>query len=305
MQIRLLIWIKLYYQKPDLNMLIGKFHFKLNIVLFLLTIFFIIDKMMLLPVSAAVFKVKEFVIEGNKGIVLTFLPPFKLSPAASRPGQTVNVWAKTEGAIAVINGGYFNHSDGFPVSHVIVNGEKKTEPEKNQALVNNNVLKAILPGIFNERAEIRVITNGSVYSQEIVPHNAPIKEGFKLVHSLQAGPQLLPVLNLEKEGFIIKDKKGKIIRDGIGSYLPAARSAIGLTKKGELLFVAVSSSGKKHGITISQLATLMKGLNCISAMALDGGSSTSLTWKLGYKWKTFVGSGKTPVRVNSVLSVLP
>jgi len=255
--------------------------------------------------AKTIIQARGFFWKGNKVQVL-IIPGFaKVRPVVSRPGNTVPDWAKLEGAVAAINGGYFNHSDGWPVSQVIADGIKKTNPEKNQDLLNNLTLKPILSRIFNERTEWRELSNGENIIWEILPHKIPVKKGFKLVHSLQAGPQLLPFIDLEKEGFIIKNKNGIIIRDGIGSSSHAARSALGLTAKGEILFVAVSSAGKNGGVTIVQLAELMKELQAISAMALDGGSSTTLTWKEENIWKTFVGSGKSPAVVNSALVVLP
>ena len=49
----------------------------------------------------------------------------------------------------------------------------------------------------------------------------------------------------------------------------------------------------------------MKELKAKSAMALDGGSSTTLVWYEEKILKTFVGSGKSPASVNSALLVFP
>jgi hypothetical protein len=225
-----------------------------------------------------------------------------LCPAVEKTGLTVPEFVKKFGAVAAINGGYFNHSDGWPVSHVIINGLLTTKPEKNKALTANQVLKPILPKIFSNRVELRILKKWKLVKWVIQPHSANVEKGWFLLHSLQAGPELLPEKNLVNEGFIIKNKNGKIVRDGIGSQGLAARSALGITKNGEILFVTVS--GKK-GITINQLANLMSELKVSSAMALDGGSSTTLVWKENENIRTFVGSSKTPAQVNSALLVFP
>jgi exopolysaccharide biosynthesis protein len=75
------------------------------------------------------FNVKEIVWNGNNVLVIKIPPNLNILPAASLPGHSVKDWAKIEGGIAAINGGYFNHSDGWPVSKVLVNGVSKTEPE--------------------------------------------------------------------------------------------------------------------------------------------------------------------------------
>jgi exopolysaccharide biosynthesis protein len=270
--------------------------------LFLILIFFLIT----LPTQAkSELQVKEFSWRDNKVQVIIIPATANILPAAARPGLTVLNWSERKGAIAAINGGYFNHSDGWPVSKVMVNGKAVTNPEQNRALLNNKILKPVLFRVFYERPEWRLLLNGNKILREIVPHRTTVKPGYKLVHSLQAGPQLLPVMDLAKEGFTIKNKKGETIRDGIGSQQHSARSAIGIKAKGETLFVGVSSTGKGKGITVPQLAELMKELGSVSAMALDGGSSTSIAWKEGKNWNFFVGSGKTSAVVNSVLLVLP
>src|SRR5687767_3798080 len=84
---------------------------------------------------------KQFSWKGNKVQLIIVQPGAKVLPVASRPGRSVVFWAKTTGALAAINGGYFNHSDGWPVSTVIVDGVKKTDPEKNAALLKNKALQ--------------------------------------------------------------------------------------------------------------------------------------------------------------------
>lgn len=220
----------------------------------------------------------------------------RVVPVARRPGRTVPGWVADTGAIAGINGGYFNHSDGWPVSHVLADGRALTDPEHNRALRDNPQLRPILPTIFGARAEWRALSDGR---WAIAPHDAPV--GGTLVDALQAGPTLLPHPALEQEGFVTRDAHGRVLRDGIGSLAPAARSALGLTAEGDLLLVAVGG----RGLTIAQLAALMTHLGATRAMALDGGSSTTLVWKSGARVHCFVGSNRTPAIVNSALVVLP
>jgi exopolysaccharide biosynthesis protein len=81
--------------------------------------------------------------------------------------------------------------------------------------------------------------------------------------ALGAGPLLLRdgaiALDPQSEGF----KSDKIL------WQEAARSAVGLTADGRILFVAAKG-------TIRQLAALMKALGCQHAMNLDGGASSCL-----------------------------
>jgi hypothetical protein len=206
--------------------------------------------------------------------------------------------------MAAINGGYFNHSDGQPVSHVSIDGAPANNPRLNRALLDNPVLQPVLPLIFDQRVEWRQTSDWRGTRWGIVPHAAPA-DGT-LVHALQAGPRLLPTRDLVGEGFVLKDARGRVTRDGIGSTSPAARSALGLTKDGDLLLVATAGSSKAvRGLTIAELADLMRDLGALDAMNLDGGSSTSMAWRKAGGWKTFVGSGNGPALVHSALLVLP
>ena len=231
----------------------------------------------------------------------------RVRPAAHRPGHAVLDWARREGAIAAINGGFFNHSDGYPVSHVVANGRALTRPEANRALLDNPALQPLLPAIWNRRVEWRALSApGGPLVWAIAPHDAPPAAGETLVHALQAGPALLPASDLAGEGFVKRDARGAIVRDGIGSQAPAARSALGLAADGGMLWVAVAGSdGHGRGLTIAGLADLMRSLGAVSAMALDGGSSTTLVWRDGARWHQFVGTGHGAAAVNSVLLLGP
>lgn len=245
-------------------------------------------------------------VAGTQAHVLTVPAQATVKPVAARPGRTVPAWARHAGAVAAINGGYFNHSDGAPVSHVTADGKPLTDPRRNQALTGNPALVPVLPRIFDARVEWRALEGPGGRRWAFAPHQAPVPAGFRLRHALQAGPALLPAMDLTGEAFVLKDARGRVTRDGIGTAGRAARSAIGLTAGGELLLVAVAGSPKRGtGVTIAQLAALMRGLGARSAMALDGGSSTTLAWREGAKWRTFTGSGEGPARVNSALVVLP
>jgi hypothetical protein len=245
-------------------------------------------------------------VAGTQAHVLTVPTQAAVRPVAARPGRTVPGWARHAGAVAAINGGYFNHSDGAPVSHVLADGKALTDPRRNRALTGNPVLVPVLPRIFDARVEWRALEGPLGCRWTFAPHQAPVPAGFRLRHALQAGPALLPAMDLTGEAFVSRDARGRVTRDGIGSASRAARSAIGLTAGGELLLVAVAGSPKRGtGVTIAQLAALMRRLGATSAMALDGGSSTTLTWREGQHWRTFTGSGEGPARVNSALVVVP
>ncbi len=186
--------------------------------------------------------------------------------------------ARKEKALAAINGGFFNLSNGESTSYVVINGKPQCEPKHNKALVENPTLKPYLETIFN-RSELRILENKEGQRKaRIMPHNTAIPDGWTLIHSLQAGPMLIPTLTESEEAFVRKTDAGKII-DSIGSHKRAARTAVGVTHDNHILFFCVANKGQEEfssGITLAELAKTMADLGCAQAINLDGGTSTTM-----------------------------
>lgn len=218
-------------------------------------------------------------------------------PQASRPGKTLEAFVARHNAVAGINAGYFNHSDGWPVSHVLYHGVPQTHPEDNRALKTNPALVPILGKILNHRAEWRA---AEAQPWRIAFHDDPVPERPRLLNALQAGPRLLPAMDLVGEGFIFRDARGRVVRDGIASMRRATRSALGLRSNGDMVLVGVGAPG----LTLSNLALLMAKEGAVTALNLDGGSSTGLVWREHGRVRAFHGDhGSAPI--NSVLLVGP
>ena len=243
-------------------------------------------------------RVRPMSFEGAPVLVLHVTSGAKILPVAGRPGKTVLEWARSRHAEAAINGGYFNHSDGFAVSAVRADGKPLTHPRRNRALLDNPVLRPLLGRIFEARSEWRALAGPQGIRWAIAPHDAPVAPPWRVVDSLQAGPSLLPAPALVDEGFVI-ERKGVVLHDGIGSASRAARSALGLDASGNMLLVVAA----RPGLTMTQLSGLMSRLGARRAMALDGGSSSAIAYRTRGGWRTFVG--ETTARVNSALLVMP
>lgn len=85
-------------------------------------------------------------------------------------------------------------------------------------------------------------------------------------HIISGGPYLV------KNGEVFVDMTAQKLQ-AIGGRNP--RSAIGYTKDNDLILVAVDGrEGSSIGMTLTELANLMKSLGCINAINLDGGGST-------------------------------
>ena len=238
---------------------------------------------------------------------------WKLLPALQEKTAPTSRAAAEHSASAAVNGGYFNLSNGLSTSYIVIDGKTVADPHDNQALTSNLKLKDFLPQIYN-RSEIRFLKKAagtdSHIEIEIANHNDKVPDDMKLESSLQAGPRLLPSLTDEEEAFIRKQPDGTVV-DSISCRKPAARTAFGITPDGYALILTVSGKGQdkeSSGITLEQLADLMRRLGCRQAINLDGGSSTSM-----YVRFADLNCAQTPVvcakepetLVKSVLLLLP
>ncbi len=184
--------------------------------------------------------------------------------------ETVEEVVEETNALAGINGGFFDPNNKKTISYIYKNNRYIGNPWLNENLINNNVLKKYLDKIFN-RAEFRILNCSNSYKYSIKYHSEETMPGCTLISSIQAGPILLEKMDLEKEFFVLK-KDNKVIRSSAGVLKKYARSAIAI--KGEsILLIAVSND---NPMTIKELSKLLKEMDVDSAMALDGGSSTSM-----------------------------
>lgn len=162
--------------------------------------------------------------------------------------ETLSQMAKRHGAVAAVNGGFFNSSGGLPIGALIKDG---------QLLSTEDLL----------RTAVGIKENNQLF----LGYYAPAKESIpNLKHLVTAGPLLVlegqPLWQGVVEGF-----RGSILKR-------AARTAAGVNKQGHLLFVVVDGRQKdpKAGLSLEEMAYLMVDLGAQSAAALDGGGSSAM-----------------------------
>ncbi|MBD2180368.1 phosphodiester glycosidase family protein [Planktothrix sp. FACHB-1355] len=225
-----------------------------------------------------------------QSVVHTLLIPktsrFSVRPVVSPTLEPVENVAATHQTFAAINGGFFDPVNQKTTSIVIRQGELIADPKLNERFINNPKNAPYLDKMLN-RSELRRYICGGTIRYDINFRNEPIPDSCRLVDALGGGPRLLPELGLVPEGFA-DVANGKIIRDALGSNRPNARTAIGITLDGSLLWVMVAQKPEKptsSGMSLSELAKFMKSLGVEKAMNLDGGSSSSFY----YKGQTFYG----------------
>ncbi|KAM3099624.1 phosphodiester glycosidase family protein [Phormidesmis sp. 146-12] len=204
---------------------------------------------------------------------------FEVMPVLSNATETIEQFARREGAIAVINGGYFDPQNQQSTSYVVVNGQVVADPKQNDRLMENPTLKPYLERILN-RSEFRRYQCDQTIRYAFALHRDPVPLGCRLESSLGGGPRLLPKLTDEEEAFT-DSQNG---RDPIGINQRNARSAIGLTDT-TIIWIMVAQTKPSDGMSLIELANLMKSLGVKTAMNLDGGSSSALY----YRGKTING----------------
>jgi Phosphodiester glycosidase len=207
--------------------------------------------------------------------------------AVSQQVATLKDFAAPYGAIAVINGGFFDPENQKSTSYITLQGKTAADPRQNDRLTQNPNLAPYLAQIFNrtEFRQYRCEPIGEPIDEsegqptlryDIALHTDAPAAGCQLIQALGAGPRLLPEPNLQSEGFLAINN-GEVVRDAIDYNRLSPRSAVGILPDGSVILVMVAQTGAiDSGMTVSQLADLMKSLGAEKAMNLDGGSSTSL-----------------------------
>ena len=214
------------------------------------------------------------IIQDPKGVYIieinTNRTKHKLTPVVVSELETNNAIYKRLEPKLVVNAGFFDPKNKQTVSYVTINGFNVLNPQNNENLMNNITLKPYLDKILN-RSEFRILENekGKLL-YDITPHNADIQQGYKLKHSIQAGPMLYPELRLEDEFFILV-KDGKVVTESASSLHKYARTAIGIKENKVYLFIVTSEAP----MTLEEVSNLTKKWGMKKAMAFDGGGSTS------------------------------
>ncbi len=205
----------------------------------------------------------------------------ELRPALNNPTSTTSQTVRQAGAIAGVNGGYFNLRGGLSASYITIDGKLVANPQNNDLLTGNPKLKPYLQAIFN-RSELRILLGRKgKTTARIQRHNEPIPAGYTLKHALQAGPRLLPNITAKEEAFVRTDFDGTVT-DSIGSLRTAARTAFGITPDGHGLILCISGPKQDEfssGMTLAAVADLLAKLGCSEAINLDGGTSTTMVVK--------------------------
>ncbi len=238
--------------------------------LYILLLFILMFFVHSLSANAAAYKIVQdpqgvYIVEVN-----TSKSKNKLEPVYVDGLETNNYIYKNYLPKFVVNAGFFDPKNQKTVSYVVIDGKVVLNPEENESLMSNKVLKPYINKILN-RSEFRIYENEKgrlLY--DITPHDEKAPAGYKLKHSIQAGPMLFPDLRLEEEFFVLV-KDGKIISESASALHKYARTAIGIRDNKVYLFIVTNEAP----MTLEELADLTRRWGMQKSMAFDGGGSTS------------------------------
>ena len=142
-------------------------------------------------------------------------------------------------------------------------------PENGYVLSAGSLYAEILSSAVKTGDDIRTVIN-------LIPYSSSITG--KAVHLIGGGPRLL------KNGTVYISKYEEKFRPDVARGR-AARTAVGITDDGKLLFVTVDGKPRRKikkgegfsiGMSLTELAYFLKSLGAVEALNLDGGGSTTM-----------------------------
>lgn len=214
-----------------------------------------------------------------EGKVVTISNPFNVKIESSNlrdMGQQIFVIAKRVGAIAATNAGGFldvngQGNGGTSIGIVIEDGEIKN---------NSNNESNFVAGI----TDTGHMVTGKYTADELINLGVKSAAGFK--------PQLIA-------------NGKKLITEGDGGWGAGPRTAIGQTKDGKIILVVIDGrQAHSIGATIRELQDILYDRGAINAMAMDGGSSSSL-YLDGKNVTTPSSVGHIPRYLPNIWAVIP
>ena len=210
------------------------------------------------------------IVELSQGVneSLSIEPSIASNTLANR--TKISQMAKRENAIVAINGGYFKPQTGVPLGTLMINKKIYTGP------VYDRVAMGILENGYDmARIQLKANVETNIGGLKIDNINQPrMLSVHTIVYTADWGENSPPSPRYGKQinGEIFVDMTAQKLAS-VGGRNP--RTAIGYTKDNHLIMLTADGrEGSSIGLTLMELASLMKELGCVNAMNLDGGGST-------------------------------
>lgn len=171
---------------------------------------------------------------------------------------TVSNFALRTGALAGINGSYFNMSSGVPVCYLRIGGRELgiNEPSRNDSINRK----------YYQNATIRLLPSGRPRFN-IPDSNRFCERKMPDSNVMTAGPMLI------NRGTILPQRLDRRF-----VYARHNRTAIGLKPDGTIILVVADGRSRQNadGLSLPELTHVMRWLGCCDAANLDGGGSSTM-----------------------------
>lgn len=257
-------------------------------------------------------------------------PPDNTPPDAATPPTTpatppgkepASAQATRIGALVAINGGYFDVSSRPAKTYSLVRRDGVTLADNIGRVVRGGILGAPGTEYFVTRSALGFFPDGTLsfawvrteadglraYAEPNpnargVPALLPDATQSTLwnpPNAIGAGPRLLQNgqvrITYDEEAFF---------GSGFGRDNPYPRAAVGQTANNHLILFATDGKQPEHsvGLSLPQLAEVLKELGCVDAMNLDGGGSETLVVNGVAVNKPSDATGERPV--TSILAIV-
>lgn len=178
--------------------------------------------------------------------------------AADSVLTTVSNFALRTGAIAGINGSYFNMSTGEPVCYLRIGGKELgiNEPSRGDSINRKYYQNAVIRLLPSGRPRFN-IPDSNRHSEKKMTDNNVMTAGPMLISHGSTVPQRL---------------------DRRFVYARHNRTAIGLKPDGTIILLVADGRSKQFadGLSLPELTRVMRWLGCCDAANLDGGGSSTM-----------------------------
>ena len=210
-----------------------------------------------------------------------------------------NTLGDTEEVYVMVNGGYF---DAAPQSFSYVR-DRDRHLAKNIASITRGRSYSVTRGAFGvdagQKPSVKWIYNRGEDPAWAYDIPLPVVEGEESIMPTHDFPETAEIWNvysaiggapvllkenrlcfdyLTTHGCKYKTNYELLQNDIFGSSVRSPRTAVGHTEDGDIVLMVVDGrgAGGSQGVTLDELALLMKGVGCTDALNLDGGGSTTM-----------------------------
>jgi hypothetical protein len=247
-----------------------------------------------LPETAGVFEYTQAAVKAFAFIYDLNDTTIEFKTALNTARKTPTQWHTDETGVklAVVNGGYFDLTNGQSYSTVISNGTQLSPNVKALTRALNGVNTSYYPtrvafGLSGNVPSVNWIYNTSGTTNYAYPQPSP--------NALNTAPQPVPSATFPANGtvwqvtqaiggspMLIKNDKITIsdVEEliDINNSTGRSRTAIGYTANKRLILLVVEKSATRgtDGVSLAGEAQLLKNMGCTDAINLDGGGSTCM-----------------------------